>query len=49
MCLEKNGGFYANPSTFNGRNKAIMTDEIKEIRTAFFTSSRRKGNKREDI
>lgn len=27
--LGKNGGFYANPGTFNMRNKGIMNDELK--------------------
>ena len=34
--LGKNGGFYANPSTFNGHNKAIMSDELRKYGRHFY-------------
>lgn len=34
--LGAGGGFYANPSTFTGRNKAIMTDELRTYGRYFY-------------
>ena len=34
--LGKNGGFYANSSTFNGHNKAIMSDELRKYGRHFY-------------